>query len=436
MKKLARSIAVASMVTSPLAYSAGFQLNEHSASGLGRAYAGEVAAADNAAVLARNPAAMAIFKKQQVSVTGHYIIPAVDVEGSDFVAANPPATTKDANADNVAPNAFVPGAYYILPINDEWAFGVAANSYFGLSSDYPKSYSASEFAGHTSVETIYISPSVSYNFNDVFSLGLSVSYIYGKGEISNTASQNFSTATNGLAEVGQTLLDVNGSGSGFGWSIGGLWQIDESSRLGLSYRGATDLTVDADVDAFARNVKNGKGKITFNLPGIAEIGYFNQINDNWSVAAGVQWVQWSRFEDLTVDIESSEATGILGEYTFKEENWKDAWRYSVGADYAFDEMVTIRAGYAYDESPVKPEYRTLTIPDAARNWVTLGMTLDFQETGSLDLGFAYLFGASKPRVEEETTTVANGNEVTLTKFEGQLTSVSAYILSVGYNIKF
>ncbi|CAA0121954.1 Long-chain fatty acid transport protein [BD1-7 clade bacterium] len=435
MKKLARSIAVASMVTSPLAYSAGFQLNEHSISGLGRAYAGEAAAADNAAVLARNPAAMAVFKKQQVSITGHYIVPDINVEGTNTVI-NPlvPAngTEFDASADDVAPNAFVPGLYYVLPINDEWHFGVAANSYFGLSSDYPDSYGGGEFAGHTSVETIYISPSVSYTFNNVFSLGLSVSYIYGKGEIENKASQAFNAANPG-APVGTTLLDVSGSGSGFGWSVGGLWQIDESSRLGLSYRGATDLTVDADVDAVARNVKNGKGEITFNLPGIAEIGYFNQINDNWSVAAGVQWIQWSRFEDLTVDIE----TGSVGEYTFKEENWKDTWRYSAGADYSFNEMVTIRAGYAYDESPVRPDYRTLTIPDAARNWVSVGMTLDFQETGSLDLGFSYLFGASKPRITEETSTVhPQAGEIGLTEFNGQLTSVSAFIFGAGYNIKF
>ena len=40
------------------AIAAAFNLNEHSASGLGRAFAGEGAVADNASVLARNPAAM------------------------------------------------------------------------------------------------------------------------------------------------------------------------------------------------------------------------------------------------------------------------------------------------------------------------------------------------------------------------------------------
>lgn len=62
-------------------HAAAFQLNEHSASGLGRAYAGEAAIADNASVLARNPAAMTTFDKMAVSVSGTYIKPDVDVEG-------------------------------------------------------------------------------------------------------------------------------------------------------------------------------------------------------------------------------------------------------------------------------------------------------------------------------------------------------------------
>lgn len=40
---------------------AGFQLNSQSATGIGRAFAGDAVIADNASVLSRNPAAMAMF---------------------------------------------------------------------------------------------------------------------------------------------------------------------------------------------------------------------------------------------------------------------------------------------------------------------------------------------------------------------------------------
>ncbi|AZQ84693.1 hypothetical protein EKO29_12125 [Colwellia sp. Arc7-635] len=62
-------------------YSASFQLNETSASGLGRAFAGDGVIADDAAVLARNPAAMALFDKASLSIAATYVDPGVDIEG-------------------------------------------------------------------------------------------------------------------------------------------------------------------------------------------------------------------------------------------------------------------------------------------------------------------------------------------------------------------
>ncbi|MGL5585573.1 MAG: outer membrane protein transport protein, partial [Plesiomonas sp.] len=61
------------------ASAAGYQVGEHSAAGLGRAFAGEGAVADNAAVVIRNPAAMMMFDAPAISGGFTYIDPAVDV---------------------------------------------------------------------------------------------------------------------------------------------------------------------------------------------------------------------------------------------------------------------------------------------------------------------------------------------------------------------
>ncbi len=50
------ALAVAVALISTQAWSAGFQLNEFSSSGLGRAYSGEGAIADDAGNVSRNPA--------------------------------------------------------------------------------------------------------------------------------------------------------------------------------------------------------------------------------------------------------------------------------------------------------------------------------------------------------------------------------------------
>ncbi|TFF01801.1 hypothetical protein E3U35_04855 [Histophilus somni] len=64
-------IASALALSTTYANAAAFQLAEVSSSGLGRAYAGEAAIADNAAVVATNPALMSLFKTKQFSMGGY-----------------------------------------------------------------------------------------------------------------------------------------------------------------------------------------------------------------------------------------------------------------------------------------------------------------------------------------------------------------------------
>ena len=61
------ALAVAVALISTQAWSAGFQLNEFSSSGLGRAYSGEGAIADDAGNVSRNPALITMFDRPTFS---------------------------------------------------------------------------------------------------------------------------------------------------------------------------------------------------------------------------------------------------------------------------------------------------------------------------------------------------------------------------------
>ncbi|MFP1452438.1 outer membrane protein transport protein [Escherichia coli] len=60
------ALAVAVALISTQAWSAGFQLNEFSSSGLGRAYSGEGAIADDAGNVSRNPALITMFDQPDI----------------------------------------------------------------------------------------------------------------------------------------------------------------------------------------------------------------------------------------------------------------------------------------------------------------------------------------------------------------------------------
>lgn len=101
------ALAVAVALISTQAWSAGFQLNEFSSSGLGRAYSGEGAIADDAGNVSRNPALITMFDRPTFSAGAVYIDPDVNISGTS-------PSGRSLKADNIAPTAWVPNMHFLL----------------------------------------------------------------------------------------------------------------------------------------------------------------------------------------------------------------------------------------------------------------------------------------------------------------------------------
>lgn len=234
-------IAAAVTLASTQTFAAAFQLNEHSASGLGRAYAGEAAIADNAAVLSRNPAAMTTFDKMALSVSGTYIKPDVDVAGDIYAGSTKLAPSSESD---IAPDAFVPATYFIQPLNDQWAWGIGLFSNYGLSTEYSKTFAAGAGAGDTELLTFNINPNIAYRINSSFSVGAGINAVYAAAELNRYAGA-LSAAIPG-ANSDTRLAHLKGDTWGFGWNVGTLYELNDNNRLALTYRSQVDLSFDGD----------------------------------------------------------------------------------------------------------------------------------------------------------------------------------------------
>ena len=132
------------------ASAAAFQLAEVSTSGLGRAYAGEVAMADNASVVATNPALMSLFKQNEFSAGGVYVDSRIHMSGPVRAKVlGVEVAQGSANHKSVVPGSFIPNMYFVAPINDKFAIGTGMNVNFGLKSEYDDNYDAGLFGGKT-----------------------------------------------------------------------------------------------------------------------------------------------------------------------------------------------------------------------------------------------------------------------------------------------
>ncbi len=376
-------IAAAVTLASTQTFAAAFQLNEHSASGLGRAYAGEAAIADNAAVLSRNPAAMTTFDKMALSFSGTYIKPDVDVEGK--IAGAIPASESD-----IAPDAFVPASYFIQPLNDQWAWGIGLFSNYGLSTEYSKTFAAGAGAGDTELLTFNINPNIAYRINSSFSVGAGINAVYAAAELNRYAGA-LSAAIPG-ANSDTRLAHLKGDTWGFGWNVGTLYEINENNRLALTYRSQVDLSFDGDFQGATSGNRVVDGNLKLDLPAQAEFAGYHRLNQQFAVHYSVNWTDWSAFQELKATSSGCNMPGQPGVCLNKPEKFKDSTRYSLGGTWYVNPSWEARIGFAYDNTPIEPEYRSLSIPDSDRVWYSAGATYHIDKDMSVDFGMAYLDG--------------------------------------------
>lgn len=379
MKKLYMLAAVSALcLASSQSFAAGYQLNEYSMTGLGRSFAGAGVVGDDFSALAYNPAGMVL--NQTSGVQGGLSIAHLNakVRGEE----NGEYAKTKMNIGVALPHAF--GQYRV---NDRLTAGFGVYAPFGLRTRYSKQSFVADAGVRSELEVIDLAPAVAYRVTDKLSLGASVIARYIHGRMTN--NQKTPAAAYG---TGYSDFDLDGWTAA--WSIGAMYEFTPDTRLGVSYKGKSMQTVKGDHELSGFNVlpspypnANGKvsnGEASPDLPASLLVSGFHKLNDSWGLSASVRWTDWKdSFQEFT--LESS-----LGGKTVQEK-WRETWTISFGADYYLNENWTLRAGVAYDQSPVRNKYhRTIRIPDSNRTWVSFGASYK-TKNWQFDAGYAHLF---------------------------------------------
>ena len=398
------------------ASAAGFQLAEYSATGLGRAFAGEAAMADNASAQFRNPAMLTYLKGIQISTGAIYVDPNIDISGTHTLLGQ-------TGSSDFANNAIIPNFYFSRPLTDKATIGIAFGTHFGMRTDLGTDFKASMFGNQAEVHTVEINPNLGYKINDQLSVGAGVRYVMASGHFGAASPITLP----GMINKGQHLKYMEGEDNAWGWQAGTAWQINANNRIGISYQSAVKLNLEGHADGVAFDgFKNGRyaGTLPLELPASAEIASFHQLNDQWAVHASVNWTDWSSFEKLEANIPQ-----LGGNHHIKNEYWKDNYRFAIGTTYQATNKLVLRSGVAYDTSAVDEANRTQTIPETDRTWLSVGAGYAWSENLTLDAGFTYIFAKEAKMVEQEQEMPMLG------KFEGQ-TSGHIWLAGVQASYRF
>lgn len=425
---------------------ASFKLAESSATGLGRAYAGEAAIADNAATQARNPAMLTYLEGSQFSIGAVYVMPNVDVLGDVSLSSplfGPEPIVMNADMRDVAPDAIVPNMFFSEKLNEQWTWGFGINSNFGLETNIPDTHTAAIFGNQTSITTVEFNPNIAYKLNSDFSIGGGLRLVYGEGSISASVPGWIDglkvklpeQIAGQLPDSGTALKSMEGDDISHGWNIGATWQISQMHRLGFAYHSEVKLKLDGEASGLLYTGSEDisvEGNLPIELPAFAEVSSYHQLTDNFAMHTSINWTQWSVFDELVAYFPGE--TKPIGDIDFdlvKEENFKDNWRFAIGSTYQINEELLYRAGIALDQTAVDNEHRTLSIPDSDRLWFSSGLGYQASELLTFDFSFTYIKAHGDAKINESL----NLMDLAQVDFSGEAGG-DVYLIGIQLSYKF
>lgn len=435
---LACSMGITLAAVSGSATASGFALVEQGVGGLGNAYAGGAAVADDATTVFYNPAGMSRLSGTQFTAAVQGIRPSAQFADGGSTGAS--FQTQGGNGGDAGSLAAVPNAYLVAELDPRLRLGLGINAPFGLQTSYDPTWMGRFQAIKSSIQTVNLNPSVSYQVNDALSIGAGVSYQRITGELSSAV--NYSAAIYGatLAATGnpataaaaagtgkEGVSTVSGNDSSYGYNFGALINFGQQTRVGLAYRSQVKHTLNGTVSfsnvpaALATSSKVANGDVTLDvaMPDTFSTSMVHQLTPQLDLLADVTWTGWGSFQKL--DVVRSDGTLLSS----TPENWRNTWRGSVGATHRYSEQWTSRLGVAFDQTPVSDTYRTARIPDQDRTWLALGGQYKFAKGSAIDFGYARLFVKDASINQNQTATGGGSLVGTYTN------SVNIYSLQYG-----
>ncbi|PCI42829.1 MAG: long chain fatty acid transport protein [Proteobacteria bacterium] len=402
------------LLFSSTAFASGFAVKDQGtkAMSLGNAFTG---VADDTTAAWYNPAALAF--QDGISVTGgaQLVMPKVD-----YTASTGTTYAMDKK------NHVVPFVYMSYSLEDSpLAFSLAVNAPFGLSTDWTDSGApftkilnpglVSGSLTFSEIKLINVNPSIAYKINDNISVAVGVMYF----DVPKLAFDN----------VG---VSQHGSGNGWGGNAAIFYKGD-GFNAGLTYRSRVKVDVSGTARGHSGLALIGKSALigvtstvdtSFTTPDMVSGGISFHPMENVLLSAQVDWVNWKTFDKLDFTYGASALNGVTGTSKSVAENWKATTSFSLGTEWSFQKDMHLRAGYAFDPTPISASEFSPRIADNDRHFLTLGYGQDFS-MGTLNLAYGYILINKLNQTASPAARQRNGT------YKGNI-----HIVSADYTLRF
>ena len=433
---LTSGMTIAAVLGAGAASAGSFGVREQSAYFLGSSFAGSAAGGDissmfwnSAATAARagcNASADFTTAFGQIKETA---------ERGSFVTGVPALVPPlSPTSTELGTTVLIPATYGTCQVTDQLYVGLGINAPFGLRTkpDNP-TWAGSPFATTSYLFSTDINPTVAYKLTPELTIGVGLQVEFFSARLDRgTLGSSFGPLS------GARAFDADDWGVGA--TVGILWQPSRATSVGVGYRSAVNENVSGDyirgahfpaTPAVATTASAG-----LTLPDEVTLSARQYVSPTLALLATVEWQNWGRLQNITAT-----SSGCGGVCEVLHLNYRDGWFYSIGAEYAYSPWLTLRAGIAYEQSPIEDSNRDIIVPDSNRVQLSAGATYKYSEKISFDIGYSHLF------FEDGTFCIANAaanggtshcnaaTPATAVLLNGKI-DVSADLLAVGLKYKF
>jgi long-chain fatty acid transport protein len=380
--------------------------------------------ADDGTAMYWNPAGLGFMDNSFITLAGAGIIPSSEFTNSN--ADLPGFTTEKVEADKKL--WLFPNLYAVKACNEcKLKFGLGAYVPYGLGATWdafdlptqmmtaqglqdltwPEGFPEKEM--ESSIGIFDIHPTVAYQFSEHFSAGAGLSVNYGMINIKKVQPHDV------YSYYLPTTMKLDGTGLGFGGNIGFMYKVNDMAKMGISGKFPSSIKMDGDAEIYTwvnnimaygleipSNSYGGKtdATATLNLPGDIGWGLSLKLNPMWTLNTDFSYTFWSALDEVKLELDSLNILGQEVPDPIMYMKWKDAFRVSLGTEYAMGNLA-LRGGFYFDQSPIPYTTLSPTWPDTNDKYSgNVGFGYNFGKW-LVDLNYEHIFFTER-EIETET----------------------------------
>ncbi len=414
------------LLASHTCFASFLSVDQQSVSAMGNAFAGAASAGDDASISFYNPAGLMLIEEGQVVGAITYAIPdsTLTINSAFDSAGNPIPNTSGQEISSGIPSTPIPALHIAKPITEDMVLGMSITAPYWIVTDY----------GNTPVKYNGIQSKLySYNGNlslakqmtEELSVGLGVNAMYFTHEV------NFAIGTITDPQGEQAFTEYSGDSLAFYPNVGLLYEWSDDTRMGLAYVFPVDQNTDgylttSSTAVNAPSFEPAAANSNFLLPDYATLSFFHQATPKIELLADLIFTHWGRWDDYVISAQLG--TPIESDIPLDLEN---TWRLALGANYQYNPTVKLRAGIAYDQSPITDETRTLQSPDSDRVDASIGISIapkNWDDLMRIDLAYMHSFFANSSLSQQNLLlTLFPGTPVPATHLTGSYETSADFV---------